>query len=405
VAGWAIDDSGEIDHIDFLIDGQVVAGAVGRGEPSTATYGSTRPDIQAAFPDVPFSLYTGFVANLDATKLINGVHTLSVVATDGEGSSREIGERTVLVNGVGTNLGPFGRIDFPLDKASLLCEAVNVDEGGGCPSPCVPRTIPVIANPVEGWALDVGAALDRGQVSYVELLLDGALIANTRTDCLQVGQSLVNCYGINRPDVARSYSGYVNADNAGFAFSFGLVRNGASTVIDVESLRPDPLNPNSTVFLPQFQTVAGKHTLSLRAGDEEETVTQFGAMSVDILCDETSANEPAFGYVDTPSDYQFIDGLFEVFGWAFDFQGVNHIEVDVDGQVVGNASYGLNRPDVPQQDPRVNTPFVGFSFILDTTKLSNSEHDLVIYVVDHALVRSEIGRRKMVVANNVDTHQ
>jgi len=119
----------------------------------------------------------------------------------------------------------------------------------------------------------------------------------------------------------------------------------------------------------------------------------------------TSANEPAFGYVDTPSDYQFIDGLFEVFGWAFDFQGVNHIEVDVDGQVVGNASYGLNRPDVPQQDPRVNTPFVGFSFILDTTKLSNSEHDLVIYVVDHALVRSEIGRRKMVVANNVDTHQ
>jgi len=280
VAGWAIDDSGEIDHIDFLIDGQIVAGAVGRGEPSTATYGSTRPDIQAAFPDVPFSLYTGFVANLDATKLINGVHTLSVVATDGEGSSREIGERTVLVNGIGANLGPFGRIDFPLDKASLLCEAVNVDEGGGCPSPCVPRTIPVIANPVEGWALDVGAALDRGQVSYVELLLDGAIIANTRTDCLQVGQSLVNCYGINRPDVARSYSGYVNADNAGFAFSFGLVRNGASTIIDVESLRPDPLNPNSTVFLPQFQTVAGSTGSSSSSSLPAIEATSCGISSV-----------------------------------------------------------------------------------------------------------------------------
>jgi len=405
VAGWAIDDSGEIDHIDFYIDGQIMAGSVGRGEPSTAIYGSTRPDIQAAFPDVPFSLYTGFVANLDATKLINGVHTLLVVATDGEGASREIGERTVLVNGIGTNLGPFGRIDFPLDKASLLCEVVNVDEGGGCPSPCVPRTFPVIANPVEGWALDVGAALDRGQVAYVELLLDGALIANTRSDCLQVGQALTNCYGINRPDVARSYSGYVNADNAGFAFSFGLVRNGASTVIDVESLRQDPLNGNDTVYLPQFQTVAGKHTLSIRAGDDEETVTQFGAMSVDILCDETSSNEPAFGYIDTPSDYQFIDGLFEVFGWAFDFQGVSHVEIDVDGQVVGNATYGLNRPDVPQQDTRVNTPLVGFSFILDTTKLSDSQHDLVAYVVDRTGVRSEIGRRKMVVNNNVDTHQ
>ncbi|HEY1251013.1 MAG TPA: hypothetical protein VGH97_07460 [Thermoanaerobaculia bacterium] len=405
VAGWAIDDSGEIDHIDFLIDNQIVAGSVGRGEPGTAIYGSTRPDIQAAFPDVPFSLYTGFVANVDATKLVNGVHTLSVVATDGDGGSREIGERTVLVNSVGANLGPFGRIDFPLDKASLLCEVVSQDTGGGCPSPCIPRTFPIVANPVEGWALDVGAALDRGQVSYVELMLDGAIIANTRSDCLQVGQALTNCYGLNRPDVARAYPGYVNADNAGFAFSFGLVRSGASSVIDVESLRQDPDHPDNTVYLPQFQTVAGKHTLSIRAGDEEETLTQFGAMSVDILCDETSANQPAFGYIDTPSDYQFIDGLFEVFGWAFDFQGINHVEVDVDGSDMGPAVYGLNRPDVPQQDVRVTNPFVGFSFILDTTKLPDSEHDLVVYVFDRSGVKSEIGRRKMVVNNNVATHQ
>jgi hypothetical protein len=128
-------------------------------------------------------------------------------------------------------------------------------------------------------------------------------------------------------------------------------------------------------------------------------------MSVDILCDENTANEPAFGYVDTPTQYQFINGFFEVFGWAVDFQGVLRIEVDVDGQVVGNASYGLNRPDVPAHDPRVHSPLVGFSFILDTTKLSDSEHDLVIYVVDRVGVRSEIGRRKFVVDNNVATHQ
>ncbi len=60
------------------------------------------------------------------------------------------------------------------------------------------------------------------------------------------------------------------------------------------------------------------------------------------------------------------------------------VEVDVDGQVVGNASYGLLRPDVPAHDFRVPTANVGLSFVLDTTRLSNSAHDLSIYVVDRA---------------------
>ena len=395
VVGWAIDDV-DIDHIDFKIDGQIVAGAVGRGLPSTAIYGSTRPDIQAAFPDVPFSLYSGFVANLDATKLINGLHVLSVVATDNEGASREIGTRTVLVNSIGGLLGPFGRIDFPLDKASLFC----IGRSGGFPSPCTPDICsPSFFNIVEGWALDVGSALDRGQVSYVELLLDGQIVANTRSDCVQFNGTLTNCYGINRPDVARSYSGYVNADNAGFSFSFFLGSNAESGLITILTAK------NSGEPFEVGTTTPGKHTLAIRAGDEEETVTQFGAMSVDILCDVNTGDQPAFGYIDTPSDYQFINGLFEVFGWASDFQGVTSVEVDVDGQVVGTALYGLFRPDVPPNDPRVSSTHVGFSFFLDTTKLSDSEHDLVVYVIDHSAVRTEIGRRKFVVDNNVSTHQ
>jgi hypothetical protein len=402
VVGWAIDDSGIIDHIDFLIDGQIVAGSVGRGEPSTAIYGSTRPDIQAAFPDVPFSLYTGFQANIDSTKLLNGLHILTVQATDGEGASREIGTRTVQVINNGALLGPFGRIDFPLDKASLFCSNIP----GGFPSPCTPQICsPVLDNIVLGWALDVGARLDHGQVSYIELLLDGQILANTRSDCAQLNGALVNCYGLNRPDVARNYSGYVNADNSGFNFTFGLAHDALnpSGQIEIRLATATGLSDFPTGF-----TTAGKHTLAIRAGDEEETVTQFGAMSVDILCDVVSGGSPAIGYIDTPTDYQFINGFFEVFGWATDAQGVARVEIDVDGQVVGTANYGLARPDVPANDPRVFSNNTGFSFILDTTKLSDSEHDLVVYVVDRSGNvgdRTEIGRRKFVVDNNVATHQ
>jgi hypothetical protein len=397
VVGWAIDDV-EVARIDFLVDGQVVAGAIGRGEPgSTANYGSTRPDVEAAFPDVPDSLYTGFSANIDTTALVNGIHQISVRAYDNQAASRELGSRTVQVINNGQNLAPFGVIDFPLDKASLFCATLN--NSGVFPSPCTPETcVPdLLYNVVAGWALDVGSRLDAGQVSYVELLLDGQIVANTRSDCVQLGQALTNCYGINRPDVARAYSGYVNADNAGFGFSFALLRLSAdpSGVIAIYV----PSGNAADSVLVGF-TTPGKHTLAIRAGDEEETVSQFGAMSVDILCDQTDGDQPAFGYIDTPSNYQFINGVFEVFGWASDLQGVSAVEMDVDGQVVGNANYGLFRPDVPVNDPRVPFPYVGFSYILDTTQLSNSAHDLVIYVRDNLGNRSEIGRRKCVVDNN-----
>jgi hypothetical protein len=392
VAGWAVDDV-DIDSIDFLVDGRIVAGAVGRGEPSSAVYGTTRPDVAAAFPDVPLALYSGFIANIDTSQFINGIHIIEVRATDVDGASRSLGSRRVQIVNAGLNLAPFGRIDFPLDKASLFCTTA----AGGCPSPCTPGQ--VRTNVVNGWALDVGSALDRGQVSYVELLLDGQIVANSRTDCVQLGTALTNCYGINRPDVARSYSGYVNADNAGFSFSFALVRDSEDRSGLVEIKTIDALNQLQTAGF----TSPGKHTIAIRAGDEEETVAQIGAMSVDVLCD-TSGDQPSIGFVDTPSDYQFINGVFEVFGWAFDFQGVLRAEVDIDGHVVGNAVYGLFRPDVPANDFRVNSAFTGFSYFLDTTELSDSAHDLVIYVYDRSGRRSEIGRRKFVVNNNVTTH-
>ena len=51
------------------------------------------------------------------------------------------------------------------------------------------------------------------------------------------------------------------------------------------------------------------------------------------------------------------------------------------------------------------TPFVGFNYLLDTTALPDSEHDLVIYGFDASGRKSEVGRRKFVVLNNTETKQ
>jgi hypothetical protein len=252
---------------------------------------------------------------------------------------------------------------------------------------------------VKGWALDDGIRPDKGQVSYVELLLDGAILANTRADCVISGSAIANCYGLSRPDIARSHQGAVNADNSGFQFLFGVSRDPFLGLFDI--FTPTP----SGVALVGF-TIGGKHTLSLRVGDEEETFSQFGEMSVNLTCD-TSANpdRASFGDVDVPADRQMINGSFPVLGWAFDLDGViSSLDLAVDGVVIANlnapaGTYGRRRDDVPQKDSRVTTPFVGFAYVLNTTTFGDSEHDLTIYA-NQGTHRTLIGRRKFVVFNS-----
>ncbi|HEY3123104.1 MAG TPA: hypothetical protein VGK70_03485, partial [Thermoanaerobaculia bacterium] len=234
---------------------------------------------------------------------------------------------------------------------------------------------------------------------------------------------LANCYGVNRPDVARAYPGYVNADNSGFLFLFSLQQDPANGLFDV--LIPDPFGQPACVGL----IAPGKHTIAIRAGDEKETVTQFAAISVDALCDTGEFfDQSAFGYIDSPSPLQFVNGVFSFSGWAFDYDnggqssnvnGITRLDIDIDGQVVGSLFAPFaSRPDVPANDfrvPATGTPtgptaFVGWAFALDTTHLSDTQHDLVVYAVDTPIAatgrpafRSEIGRRKFVVFNDTST--
>jgi hypothetical protein len=428
VSGWAADDSGVIDHIDILVDGKIVAGAVSNGQASTGIYGLARPDVFAVFPDVPNSGSSGFLANIDTTAFLDGVHVISARAFDGEGASGVLGSRTVQIINNGANLPPFGYLDTPLDKASILCSTDNpFVESSSCPEPCFATgidglSVPVsfYKNVVSGWALDVGSNLDRGQVSYVELLIDGEIIANTRRDCVRTGKVMANCYGVNRPDVARAFPGYVNADNSGFLFLFSLEQDPGTGLFDV--IVPD----NFGFPIVGGLVASGKHTISIRVGDEKETVSQIAAISVDVLCDTGAfGDQPAFGYIDVPTDLQFVKGVVTFSGWAFDYDnggqapwinGILRLDMDIDGKVeVGIFPPYIARADVPANDYRVPaTPFtvgpvafVGWAFVFDTSTLSDGQHDFVVYAADtpnaatgRPSFRTEIGRRKFVVFNN-----
>ena len=59
VVGWAADTDG-IARIDVTSDGSILQQAI---------YGDARPDVGNTFPDFPAALFSGFIANIDSTRL------------------------------------------------------------------------------------------------------------------------------------------------------------------------------------------------------------------------------------------------------------------------------------------------------------------------------------------------
>jgi Bacterial Ig domain len=358
VVGWAADADG-IARVDVKVDDLNVQSAV---------YGDARPDVANAFPDFPDALFSGFVANIDTTRIQDGVHQLTVVATDRLGTSRTIGRRTVQVLNSLTSLKPFGYLDEPKRDSTLygtLCGVIPIVSPPTNPQSHI--------TPIRGWALDLSTRSDVGGVSYIEFLVDGRRWIST-DDCAfsPIFSAYVNCRFLPRYDVARYYPTYPDSPRSGFMFA-----------LDVGALFALGVRP-------------GGHNIKVRVGDLDGNTTDLpnrDGIPVVFTCAETTFVFPAVGFIDIPTTYDYVKGNVTFQGWAVDENGgVNEVEIFIDGNFIGKAQYGFPRPDVQVNNPfRVNSLNSGWRFIMDTTKISNSRHRLTVRVMDTGAHVSEIG--------------
>lgn len=369
VVGWAADADG-IARIDVQIDG---------GNMQSAMYGDARPDVAAAFPDFPAALFSGFIANVDTTRVLDGIHLLTITATDVNGVTRLIGRRQIQVLNSETTLKPFGYLDEPLRDAVLI----GTDCGGTDAPGVSPHIRPAQhITPVRGWALDLGTRNDTGRVSYVELLIDGVRWAST-DDCGQILGGFANCYGLPRYDVQRYFPTYPDAPRAGFLFTLDV---GALISLGVRE---------------------GHHVMKVRVGDQQQTFAELpgpAGIPVFFKCAEATQDFPSVGHIDIPTKHDYVTGRVLFQGWALDQDQVAAIEVIVDGNYVGQAQYGFARSDVLAQWPNfINAGMSGWRFEMDTSVLSNARHRVTVRVLDARGNRNEIGSTDFYVYNPTNT--
>jgi len=147
-------------------------------------------------------------------------------------------------------------------------------------------------------------------------------------------------YGYQRPDVLNVFPEYSNL-NCGYRY-----------------------NLNTSALS------AGQHVIRLR-----ET---SNTGSVKLVAEKRFIIRKIAANLESPSkSTSQISGNYNITGWFGDTIGVSKISIFIDGIFVGDAVYGISRPDVQKVYPYF-TSNTGFRFMLDTSKLSNGTHTITI---------------------------
>lgn len=372
MTGWALADTG-VRRVTIQVDGVDIV---------EASYGGFRPIVEDDHPGFPDSAGAGFGIQFNSTDFSNGLHYLSAKVETFGGSivilpalapTGQVPDGRLPVHFTNNTsiLAPFGRINVPQRNANLI---------GTCD-----RNNSIRYTVVSGWALDLGVELHDAGVGWVEVMVDGVILANSRTGCFYntATGGLTNCYGLQRLDIERSYPFALDAPNSGFRF-----------VLDIGEL----LNNG---------WVQGHHTLGIRAGDLSNQSIEIDEIPVNFLCAENNGNEPSFGFIETPRPGRQWADLINFQGWALDFQGVAAVEIFVDGTSIGLADFGAGlggRPGVLSRYPGYPdslSPVWRLSNF-DTTNLSEGFHQVQAQVTDDLGATTIIGETTFFVNNVVD---
>lgn len=132
------------------------------------------------------------------------------------------------------------------------------------------------------------------------------------------------------------------------------------------------------IYVWASDTLASEADFMARATRYRVTVTTVGQLNVERL-----AHVAMSGNWEDPGSGATLQGTVNLKGWAVDFAnwnsaGIDLVEVYHGGTLLGNASYGIARPDVAAVFGDGRYTNSGFSYDVDTTRIPNGAQVLSI---------------------------
>ena len=383
IGGWAVDRNAAMASVTVGVDGVSVG---------TTQYGFGRPDVCAALGAFPGCPGVGWNYILDTTQFADGTHQLQITATGADGA-RATSSKTFTTSNYSTVQATKLLIDQPGSQGSPVQGMANFS--GWAINDNFPIADVILS--IDGKSLgtanygsnraDVCAAYPnrpgRPSVGWT-YLLDTTTLANgphtlaVRADATNgqyaiqgVSFTVANWTTANNPvhisiDSPGANSGPFSGmaafggwavDNNSAIESVGVTVDGVpygnaaygygrADVCAVFPNRAGCPNVGWNFLIDTTELGDGAHTLGITAnplvGQSYTATMQFKVANM------ATANDSTRVAIDRPnSQSAAFSGMAPFGGWAInDGTAISSVQVSVDGQLKGSASYGGNRPDV-----------------------------------------------------------
>ena len=401
VKGWALASSG-VKEVRVYVDGKDLG---------TVKYGTTRADVNKAYPGYPSGDNAGFEGSVDISTISTGSKSLTIKITANDGTTQSI-QTTIKIE----KLQSKSNLDSPKGNSTFNSNTLNV----------------------KGWALASSG------VKEVRVYVDGKDLGTVK-------------YGTARADVNKAHPGYPSGDNAGFEGSVDIssisagskkltvkiTANDGTTQSIETTIKIEKLQSKSNLDSPKGNTTFSSNTLNVRgwalasSGVKEVRVyvdgkdlgtVKYGTARADVnkahpgypsgdnagfegsvdissisagskkLTVKITANDGTTQSIETTINIEKLqsrsnldeiktnvvgDGntSLSIRGWALAGSGIKEVRVYVDGKDLGTVKYGTLRADVNKAYPGYPSgDNAGFEGSIDISSLSGGDKKLSVKI-------------------------
>lgn len=231
-----------------------------------------------------------------------------------------------------------------------------------------------------------------GSTSFLVTVKDSLGTSSTKSLFIIVTQPppplLIQTISLPDTTAERSYTQTLQASGGVPPYIWSIASGSLGTGLNLSAsgvISGTPTSPGTSVFVVRVTDSAS------------QSVTRTLAIAI-----KPADKLAPFGVLETPDYRATLNNVATGSGWALDNVAVTQIDVLLDNQKVGEAVYGLSRPDIGAVwGTFPNAAHSGFSFTIDTTKYLIGEHTLAVRLIDAAGNATIVGARTVVFQNQV----